>query len=122
MGYAGVVPAAPQRLPPTSPALLLPETRPYFIWWMGDLTIGQLREHLRDPDPDLRAYRIGVVLREAIPRDVWLFTTPDEIRAVWPHVLKHLGRRREMWAWLLDMKEWRWPPPPDLRGAYGEAE
>ena len=56
MSYARVVPAVPQRLPPTSPALLLPATRPYFIWW------------------------------------------------------------------LLDMKEGRWPPPQELRGAYGEAE
>jgi hypothetical protein len=52
------------RLPPTSPALLDDATKPYFLWWT-DATVGQLKEHLRSPDPEERAYWMGALLREA---------------------------------------------------------
>ncbi len=39
--------------------------------------------------------------REANSRDVWLFVTPKEVREAWPQILRHLGRSRAMWAWLL---------------------
>ena len=52
---------------------------------------------------------MGALLREANSRDVWLFTTVSQIRADWPHLLRHLGRSRDMWAWLLDL-DGRWPP------------
>ena len=96
-------------LPPTSPELRLDETRPYFIWW-ADVTIGDLRRLLSDPDPARRGYWLGALLREANTRDVWLFTTPSEVRAQWRHVVRHLGESRERWAWLLDVKEPAWPP------------
>jgi hypothetical protein len=96
-------------LPPTSPALELSDTRPYFLWWT-DATVGDLRGHLVDPDPDTRAYWLGALLREANTRDVWLFTTPDAIREAFPLLRRHLGRSREMWEFLLEIPPSPWPP------------
>lgn len=97
-------------LPPTSDRLLDDEERPYFLWW-SDCTIGELKRHLQSADPEERAYWLGALLREANTRDVWVFTTPDAIRSLWPRLIRHLGRTREMWAWLLDLEPLPWPPP-----------
>jgi len=97
-------------LGPTSPDLLRSETRPYFLWWT-EATVADLRRHLASDELSTRAYWMGALLREANTRDVWLFVEPDEIRSLWPHVIRHLGRSREMWAWLLGMGESPWPPP-----------
>lgn len=102
-------------LPPTSNDLLRDDARPYFLWWT-DCTVGDLRERLRDPDPGRRAYWVGALLREANSRDVWLFTTPGEVRALWPHLLRHLAHTRDRWAWLLGLEPPSWPPL-EARGA-----
>lgn len=99
--------AAP--LPPTSPALLDDSERPYFLWWTA-VTVGELKRLLGSPDPQVRAYWMGALLREANTRDVRFFATADEIRALWPHLLRHLGRSRAMWAWLLGLPTPAWPP------------
>ena len=96
-------------LPPTTDALLLDDHRPYFLWWT-DLDVAGFREQLRSADRQLRSYYLGALLREANSRDVWLFTTPDEIRAMWPDLARHLGKAQAMWAWLLDMPAQQWPP------------
>ena len=54
---------------------------------------------------ETRAYWLGALLREANTRDVWLFVTPEQIKSLWPHVLRHLGRARARWAWLLDIED-----------------
>jgi len=96
-------------LPPTSPDLLRDDARPYFVWWV-DMTVGRLRELVRSPDPDERAYWMGALLREANTRDVWLFVQPDEVRGLWPSLVRHLGRSRDMWAYLLGLPRPEWPP------------
>jgi len=96
-------------LPPTSPDLAAPDSRPYFLWW-SDISTREFQDHLRDPDPARRAYWLGALLREANTRDVWLFTTPAAIRALWPYLLRHLGRSLAMWAYLLNLPEPKWPP------------
>jgi hypothetical protein len=101
------------RLPPTTESLLDDQARPYFLWWT-DATVGQLKEHLASSDPEERAYWMGALLREANTRDVWLFVTPDEIRALWPSLIRYLGRSRQMWAWLLELPSPEWPPQTDL--------
>lgn len=98
-----------RRLPTTTPELLDDDSRPYFLWWT-DVSVGQLRDRLRSPDPTERAYWLGALLREANTRDVWLFVSPQEIRDSWPRLIRHLGRSREMWTWLLRMPEAHWPP------------
>jgi hypothetical protein len=102
-------------LPPTSSALTLDETHPYFLWWT-DVTVGRLRALLRSPDIEERGYFLGALLREANSRDVWLFTTPDQIRRDWPHLIRHLGRTKSRWAWLLDLPDLPWPPNEAARG------
>jgi hypothetical protein len=102
-------------LPPTSPDLERDETCPYFIWW-ADVTVGQFRAFLADPDREVRAYWMGALLREANSRDVWLFVTPDEVRQLWPALIRYLGKSREMWAWLLGLAKPVWPPPEARRG------
>ena len=53
---------------------------------------------------------MGALLREANTRDVRLFITTAQIRELWPRLIRHLGRSREMWAWLLGFPPPRWPP------------
>lgn len=89
-------------LPITTAEITSAKARPYFLWWT-DATVGDLISYLQDPDPAVRAYWMGALLREANTRDVWAFVSPEEIRRDWPHLLRHLGRAREMWAWLLDL-------------------
>jgi hypothetical protein len=96
-------------LPPTDPALADADTRPYFLWWT-EATVGEFRQRLASSDPTERAYWMGALLREANTRDVWLFVTPRQIRDAWPSLLRHLGRRRELWGFLLDLDP-TWPPP-----------
>lgn len=85
--------------------------RPYFLWW-ADLSADEFSERIRSDDPQERGYWLGALLREANTRDVWKFVTPDEIRAAWPLVFRHLGRSRDMWTWLLQMPQQAWPPDP----------
>jgi hypothetical protein len=103
------MPTARAQLPPTTNLLLDPQARPYFLWWT-DATVASLREHLRDPDPEVRAYWLGALLREANTRDVWQFTSPQEIRGEWLRLLRYLGRARAMWAFLLELDDPGWPP------------
>lgn len=103
------------RLPPTSTDLLDPATRPYFLWWT-DLTVGDFQRRIAQDSLDERAYWVGALLREANTRDVWLYVRPDEVRALWPRLIRHLGRSRAMWAWLLEMGDASWPPA-EARGA-----
>ena len=107
MSSSPLTPAA--RLPPTTDALLDDNARPYFLWWT-DATVGQLKKHLVSSDLEERAYWMAALLREANTRDVWLFVTQDEIRALWPRLIRYLGRSRQMWAWLLQFPSPEWPP------------
>src|SRR2546430_16897361 len=96
-------------LPCTSADLLLPGTRPYFLWWT-DLTVGDFRQRLASSDLDVRAYWVAALMREANTRDVWQFIGPDELRSLFPRLIRYLGRSREMWAYLLDVECPGWPP------------
>jgi hypothetical protein len=51
-------------LPPTTPELLEPHKRPYFLWWL-DCTVAELKARLESPDLAERAYYLGALLREA---------------------------------------------------------
>ena len=75
------------------------ENRPYFLWDC-DLTLDAFRKGLEDSDPEVRAYLIGKLMRQAKPDDVFLFVKPGEIRALWPSLTRHLGRTRAFWSWL----------------------
>jgi hypothetical protein len=74
--------------------------RPYFLW-DEDLTLEAFRERLRDPDPAVRAYFLGKLMRQAKPDDVFTFVTVDQIEALMPEVDRYLGKTRAFWHWLL---------------------
>jgi len=71
--------------------------RPYFLW-DEDLTIDVFRARLRDPDPEVRAYCLGKLMRQAKPDDVFTFVTLAEITALFPLVNRYLGRSRDFWT------------------------
>lgn len=91
-------------LNPTPDAWLVDaQGRPYFLWDL-DLTLDEFRRALADPDPTVRGWMAGKLLRQAKPDDVFRFLTVRQIRELWPHAERHLGRSREFWDWLL--REW----------------
>ena len=75
--------------------------RPYFLWDTA-MTLEEFRSRLADPDPRISGYLHGKLMRQAKPDDVFLFTTRDRIRDVWPHLDRHLGRSRDFWRWILE--------------------
>jgi hypothetical protein len=75
--------------------------RPYFLW-DDDMTLSTFRSKLIDPDPEVRAYFIGKLMRQAKPDDVFSFVTLDEIATRWSAIERYLGKTREFWTWLLD--------------------
>ncbi len=75
--------------------------RPYFLW-DADMTLLRFEELLRDPDPEVRGYVVGKLMRQAKPDDVFAFVDLDTIRQLWPIALRHLGPKRAFWTWLLD--------------------
>lgn len=79
--------------------------RPYFLWDV-DMTIDEFRARLRDPDPEVRAYFVGKLMRQAKPDDVFEFTTLDEIVQQLAAITPYLGHTREFWLWLLS----KWDP------------
>lgn len=81
-----------------------PQGRPYFLWDC-DLTLAQFQRGLQDPDPEVRAYLVGKLMRQAKPDDVFLFVRPRTIRELWPRLLRYLGRTREFWTWLFETWE-----------------
>lgn len=87
-------------LNPTPSELLTDEQgRPYFLWDC-DLTLDDLRQRLQDPDPYVRAYFTGKLMRQAKPDDVFQFVSAHTIRELWPQLEPYLGNTREFWAWL----------------------
>ena len=89
---------------PLSTDLSNPSAIPYFLW-DEPLTMDQLREKLACASLYERRRWLAKILREARDRDVWLFTTPEEVCRQWNDLAPLLGRRREFWRFLLDA--WR---------------
>lgn len=78
--------------------------RPYFLWDC-DLTLSEFEAHLQDPDPDVRAYFLAKLMRQAKPDDVFQFATLPAIEESWSRVTRYLGNSRAFWTWLLET--WR---------------
>lgn len=74
--------------------------RPYFLWDV-ELTIDTFRARLRDSDPEVRAYFLGKLMRQAKPDDVFTFATLEEIKEQLPAITRYLGHTRDFWVWLL---------------------
>jgi hypothetical protein len=80
------------------------QNRPYFLWDC-DLTLDEFRRRLQDPDPEVRAYLVGKLMRQAKPDDVFLFVRPRAIRELWPRLTRYLGHTRAFWTWLFETWE-----------------
>lgn len=92
-------------LAPTPPHRLIDARgRAYFLW-DEDMSLDDFRARLRDPDPDVRAYFLGKLMRQAKPDDVFSFVTLRELTEQLDAVDRYLGRTRPFWHWLLE--HWR---------------
>ena len=78
--------------------------RPYFLWDC-DLDIHQFEQRLEHPDPAVRGYFIGKLMRQAKPDDVFEFVSPGTIRTEWDQLEKHLGDKGPFWSWLFSTWE-----------------
>ena len=78
--------------------------RPYFLGDC-DLTLDRFHGVLKDPNPVVRAYWIGKLMRRAKPDDVFEFVTVETIEAHWSELERYLGHSRPFWTWLL--QTWR---------------
>ena len=78
--------------------------RPYFLWDL-EMSLEEFRTALRDVDPEVRAYFVGKLMRQAKPDDVFSFVSAPEIRELWPRLRRYLGRSKSFWAWLLETWE-----------------
>jgi hypothetical protein len=76
-----------------------PAAIPYFLW-DEPMNVAQLKARLRSASYSERVRLLGKILREARDTDVWAFTSPDEVRQLWPELCLHLGRRRTFWEFL----------------------
>ena len=74
--------------------------RPYFLW-DNDLSLDAFRELLTSPDDDVRAHAIGKLLRQARTDDALSMVSAEVVRRDWTKVVRHLGKRRAFWQWLL---------------------
>jgi len=74
--------------------------RPYFLWDV-EMTLEEFEEALRDPDPEVRAYLVGKLMRQAKPDDVFTFVSVGEIEQLWSRLERYLGQTRPFWRWLL---------------------
>lgn len=77
--------------------------RPYFLWDC-ELDLEAFRQRLADSEPEVRAYFLGKMMRQAKPDDVFEFVDLATIRELWPLLERYLGQRRDFWTWL--MAEW----------------
>ncbi len=89
---------------PLSDDLDDPAAIPYFTW-DHPMTVAEIRKRLTAGSEGERHRMLGQILREARDGDVWKFTTPQEVLAAWPHVEKHLGRRKGLWELLFS--QWK---------------
>lgn len=81
-----------------------PEAVPYFLW-DEPMSVAQLNDRLKTASRLERIRLLAKILRDARDPDVWRFTTPDEVRQLWPEMCRLLGRRRSFWEFLLE--RWR---------------
>ena len=77
-----------------------PAAIPYFLW-DEPMTVAEFRERLVTSSPPEQNRLLGKLLREARDTDVWKFTSPAEVWRKWPLLVRHLGRRRAFWEFLL---------------------
>lgn len=66
------------------------------------MTLATFRDELASPDPKVRAYLTGKLMRQAKPDDVFSFVSVDDTLELWPQIEGYLGKSRDFWQWMLD--------------------
>lgn len=94
----------PQERLSLSDRLDVPQSQPYFIW-DTPITVADLRERLRHPDPRERSLWMARIMREARYADVWRFLSLNDVLERYDMIRRHLGRRRRFWDFLI--QGWR---------------
>ena len=90
---------------PTTARLLDPETVPYFLWDTQQ-TVAEAHRILASAAGSERDELLVRLLREANTRDVWLFTTWEQIDEAWPRIAHRLGRARPVWELLRERHDY----------------
>jgi hypothetical protein len=85
---------------PLSQDLDDPRAIPYFLW-DEPMTVARFRDRLTSASEPERLRLMAKLLREARDVDVWKFTTPKEVDALWPQLSEKVGRKRNLWEPLL---------------------
>jgi hypothetical protein len=69
------------------------------------MTLDEFKAALYTGAPEVRAYLVGKLMRQAKPDDVLAQVSMETIRELWPDLERYLGNSRDLWAWLLDRWE-----------------
>lgn len=89
---------------PLSTRLDQDDAVPYFLW-DEPMTVAEFRRRLAAASAPEQARLLAKLLREARDTDVWRFTTPEDVLGRWDALVRHLGRRRAFWEYVLS--RWR---------------
>ena len=60
------------------------------------MTLDELKAALADGGPEVRAYLVGKLMRQAKPDDVLSLVSMDTIRNLWPELERYLGTSRDL--------------------------
>ena len=72
---------------------------PAFLW-DRQIPADRFRAVVNDASAPQHDAWLALLLREARPDEVWLWTTPEHVAAHLDHLASRLGRQREFWLWL----------------------
>ena len=84
-----------------NPSLAIDDTAPLSFAWDRNETRESLRQKLAEATPDEWVDLAAWILREARVPEVWDFLRPEEIDRNWESLEPRLGRRRDLWEYLL---------------------
>ena len=65
------------------------------------MTLATFDQRLADPDPEIRGYFLGKLMRQAKPDDVLSMVSLARIDTEWSLVESYLGETRPFWEWLV---------------------
>lgn len=75
--------------------------RPDFLW-DRDIPAETFRRVVNDADAPEHDAWLALLLREAPPKQVWDWTTPQHVNTHLSRIAPRLGRTRAFWIWLFD--------------------
>ena len=76
-------------------------TGPAFLW-DREIDPERFREVVNDAAAEQHDAWLALLLREARPAEVWLWTSPAHVSQHLERLAPRLGRRRSFWLWLFE--------------------